>query len=87
MSASTLKNVNLYYPGKRTKAITGTLTAKEAAKEFKSNMDNKVGRPQKFNRNNGLVADPIRQYPKYTVINGVPHKIVDGQYIALTLKK
>ena len=87
MSASTLKNKNLYFPGKRTKKIVANVSPIEALKEFKTALGNKVGRPQKFNRNNGLVADPIQQFPKYVTIGGVPHKIVDGKYVALTLKK
>jgi hypothetical protein len=34
-----------------------------------------------------LVADPVAQFPKYINIDGVPHKVVDGKYVALTLKK
>ena len=87
MSASTLKNKNLYFPGKRTKKIVANVSPIEALKEFNTTLGNKVGRPQKFNRNNGLVADPIQQFPKYIMRDGVPHKIVDGKYVALTLKK
>lgn len=87
MSASTLKNKNLYFPGKRSKKVLGQLSPVEALKEFNATLANKVGRPQKFNRNNGLVADPVQKFPKYVTINGVPHKIVDGKYVALTLKK
>ena len=87
MSASTLKHKNLYFPGKRTRKQTGNLSPVEALKEFNTSLSAKVGRPQKFNRNNGLVADPVAQFPKYVNIDGVPHKIVDGKYVALTLKK
>ena len=87
MSASTLKNKNLYFPGKRTRKQLGSVSPAEALKEFNNSLANKPGRPQKFNRNNGLVADPIAQFPKYINIDGVPHKIVDGKYVALTLKK
>jgi hypothetical protein len=87
MSASTLKNKNLYFPGKRTRKQLGSVSPAEALKEFNGSLANKPGRPQKFNRNNGLVADPIAQFPKYINIDGVPHKIVDGKYVALTLKK
>ena len=87
MSASTLKHKNLYFPGKRSKKVIGQMSPAEALKEFNTTLGNKVGRPQKFNRNNGLVADPIQQFPKYVTIGGVPHKIVDGKYVALTLKK
>lgn len=87
MSASTLKNKNLYFPGKRTKKIVANVSPAEALKEFNTSLAGKVGRPQKFNRNNGLVADPIQQFPKYIMRDGVPHKIVDGKYVALTLKK
>ena len=87
MSASTLKNKNLYFPGKRTRKQLGSVSPAEALKEFNTSLSNKPGRPQKFNSNNGLVADPIAQFPKYVTINGVPHKIVDGKYVALTLKK
>jgi len=87
MSASTLKHKNLYFPGKRSKKVVGQLSPAEALKEFNATLTAKVGRPQKFNRNNGLVADPVQKFPKYVTINGVPHKIVDGQYKPLTLKK
>jgi hypothetical protein len=87
MSASTLKNKNLYFPGKRTRKQLGSVSPAEALKEFNGSLANKPGRPQKFNRNNGLVADPVAQFPKYINIDGVPHKVVDGKYVALTLKK
>ena len=87
MSASTLKNKNLYFPGKRSKKVVGRVSPAEALKEFNATLGNKVGRPQKFNRNNGLVADPVQKFPKYVTIGGVPHKIQDGKYVALTLKK
>ena len=87
MSASTLKHRNLYFPGKRTRKQVGNVSPAEALKEFNTSLANKPGRPQKFNRNNGLVADPVAQFPKYVNIDGVPHKIVDGKYVALTLKK
>lgn len=87
MSASTLKNKNLYFPGKRTRKVVANVSPAEALKEFNASLAGKVGRPQKFNRNNGLVADPIQQFPKYIMRDGVPHKIVDGKYVALTLKK
>ena len=87
MSASTLKNKNLYFPGKRSKKVVGRVSPAEALKEFNATLNTKVGRPQKFNRNNGLVADPVQKFPKYVTINGVPHKIQDGKYVALTLKK
>jgi hypothetical protein len=87
MSASTLKNKNLYFPGKRSKKVVGRVSPAEALKEFNATLGNKVGRPQKFNRNNGLVADPVQKFPKYVTIGGVPHKIQDGKYVPLTLKK
>lgn len=87
MSASTLKNKNLYFPGKRSKKVVGRVSPAEALKEFNATLNTKVGRPQKFNRNNGLVADPVQQFPKYVTIGGVPHKIQDGKYVPLTLKK
>jgi hypothetical protein len=31
--------------------------------------------------------DPVAQFPKYINIDGVTHKVVDGKYVALTLKK
>jgi hypothetical protein len=65
----------------------GSVSPAEALKEFNTSLSNKPGRPQKFNRNNGLVADPVAQFPKYINIDGVPHKVVDGKYVALTLKK
>ena len=67
------------------KAVKGMLSPVEAAKEFKA-MVAKGGRPQKFNRYNGLAAKPAMKVGKYTMINGVPHKIVDGKYVALTSK-
>ena len=87
MSASTLKNKNLYFPGKRSKKVVGRVSPAEALKEFNATLNTKVGRPQKFNRNNGLVADPVQKFHKYVTIGGVPHKIQDGKYVALTLKK
>ena len=87
MSASTLKNKNLYFPGKRSKKVVGRVSPAEALKEFNATLNTKVGRPQKFNRNNGLVADPVQKFPKYVTIGGVPHKIQDGKYVPLTLKK
>jgi hypothetical protein len=87
MSASTLKNKNLYFPGKRSKKVVGRVSPAEALKEFNATLGNKVGRPQKFNRNNGLVADLVQKFPKYVTIGGVPHKIQDGKYVPLTLKK
>ncbi len=67
------------------KAVKGMLSPVEAAKEFKA-MVSKAGRPQKFNRYNGLAAEPAMKVGKYTMINGIPHKIVDGKYVALTSK-
>ena len=81
-----MKNKRMNFtPSKKIVDLLSPIQADKALKE----LANKVtpGRSQKFNRNNGLVADPIQQFPKYVTIGGVPHKIVDGKYVALTLKK
>lgn len=70
------------------KKVVDLLSPIQAAKELKA-LTEKVrpGRSQKFNRNNGLVQPKPSLYPKYIMRDGIPHKIVDGKWVALTAKK
>ena len=34
----------------------------------------------------GLTSEVVKPAPKYVILNGVPHKIVEGRYIPLTPK-
>lgn len=70
------------------KKIVNLLSPIQAAKELKELVTKaRPGRPQKFNRNNGLVQPPHAKYPKYTMRGGVPHKIVGDKWVPLTAVK
>ena len=69
------------------KKIVDVLSPIQAAKELKALVTKeRPGRSQKFNRNNGLVQPKPSLYPKYIMRDGIPHKIVDGKWVALTAK-
>ena len=70
------------------KKIVDLLSPIQAAKELKG-LTEKVrpGRPQKFNRNNGLVQNLAPTYPKYIMRGGIPHKIVGDKWVPLTAVK
>ena len=71
---------------KPSRKVKGMLSPIQADKEFKAMLAERPGRPVTMNRFNGLAQPKVKVYPKYIMRDGIPHKIVDGKWVALTSK-